>query len=102
MMANSTTGFDCKCSDLLIHPLTCDSHSGSTSTSFATNDMTFLINEVTIRHHVHKQKMSYYDKNAPSQQQESESAGYVKVKLIAAPLSSTKILFFSFQENSKQ
>ena len=48
--------------------------------------MTFLINEVTSCHHVHKQKMSHYDKNASSQQQESESAQYVKVKLIAGPL----------------
>ena len=30
--------------------------------------------------------MSYHDKNVASPQAESESAGYVKVKLIAVPL----------------
>ena len=40
---------------------------------------------MTVFHHVEKQ-MSYYDKNEPSQQHKSESAGYAKVKLFACPL----------------
>ena len=54
--------------------------------TFATNDMTFVVIDMTIWCHTHKQKVSYYDKNASALWQQTESAGYVKVRLIAGPL----------------
>ena len=39
---------------------------------------------------VHQRKTSCYDKNAPTQWKESESAAYVKVKLIVDSLSQLK------------
>ena len=50
--------------------------------TFAANDMTCLINDMNLCHHVDEQKMSCYDKNA---------SGYVKVKLIADPLTLTAL-----------
>ena len=50
------------------------------------NGIAFLTNNMTTYHDIHKHKMSCYDKNAVNQQARSESAGYVKVKLIADPL----------------
>ena len=56
------------------------------SMTLTTNDMTLLTQDVSVCCHVHKRKMSYYDKNVRSPPPKSESAGYVKVKLIAGPL----------------
>ena len=56
------------------------------SMTLATNDMTLLTKDMSVCRYVYKQKMSYHDKNVPSQPSKSESAGYVKVRLIADPL----------------
>ena len=46
--------------------------------AFRTHDMALYVCE-------RGEKPSYYDKNTVSLHQQSESAGYVKVKLIASP-----------------
>ena len=48
--------------------------------------MTLLTKDMSDCRHVHKRKMSYHDKNVLSPPPKSESAGYVKVKLLADPL----------------
>ena len=55
--------------------------------TFVTSDMTLVFLDMTIWYHSHIEKVSCYDKNASALRQKSESAGYVKVKLIAGPLS---------------
>ena len=59
--------------------------------TFDTNDMTLLFIDMVVWCHTHKQKVSCYDKNASALWHESESAGYVKVKLIAPPLKSISL-----------
>ena len=58
----------------------------SNSMTFTTDDMTLLQKDMSVFREVHKRKMSYHDKNVLSPPPKSESAGYVKVKLIADPL----------------
>ena len=43
--------------------------------TLATNDMTFVVIDMTVWYHSHKQKVSCYDKNVSALRQESESAG---------------------------
>ena len=59
--------------------------------TIGTNDMTFVTNGLTTYRDTCEWKMSYHDKNVVSPQAQSESAGYVKVKLIAGPLNNTII-----------
>ena len=59
----------------------------SISMTIATNDMTLLTKDMSVCRYDHTRKLSYHDKNVPCPPPKSESAGYVKVKLIASPLS---------------
>ena len=49
-------------------------------------DITFWIHDMALYVCERGENVSYYDKNALPLHQESESAGYVKVRLIAGPL----------------
>ena len=49
--------------------------------TFVTDDMTLVFADMTVWHHSHQKKVSCYDKIAAALWWESESAGYVKVKL---------------------
>ena len=48
------------------------------------SDMTFSTDHMIVCCHVYEQKTSCYDKNVTTPYPQSESAGYVKVRLIAA------------------
>ena len=54
--------------------------------TFVTNDMTLVFIDMTVWCQNHTEKVSCYDKIASALWQESESAGYVKVRLIVGPL----------------
>ena len=60
--------------------------------TLVSHDMTLLINDMSFCPNIHIQKTSCYDKNVIAQWRKSESAGYVKVKLIAGPLTSARRL----------
>ena len=70
--------------------------------TYTTDDMTFLTHNMIVRIHIDKRKTSYHDKNVSTPPAESESAGYVKVKLIACPLISCTNMLHIFYSVHQQ
>ena len=59
-------------------------------------NMTQVTSVIAFCRDAYWQKMSCYDKNVATPQAESESAGYVKVKLIAVPLRCSIAIHLSY------